>query len=141
MRRLEIYANDKITTVEIEVLGTTAVEVLRKLEKPHWGQWFWDGLTGFKNLFSFASNLEDVIIFGNSKAIVEINNLMGVLNFEILVDEKDKSIPRGYDTFIKITISHRGKKTVVLILARSNLDKPYLHEVNAYGNIKAIKTI
>jgi hypothetical protein len=64
---------------------------------------------------------------------------MGVLDFEIIVEEKGKSIPRGYDTFITITISHRGKTTVVLILARSNLDKPYLHEVNAYGSIKAIK--
>jgi hypothetical protein len=65
---------------------------------------------------------------------------MGVLNFEIVVEEKGKSIPRGYDTFIKITISHGEETTVIRILARSNLGKPYLHEVNAYGHIKAINT-
>jgi hypothetical protein len=85
LRRLEIYAYDvelACRTVEIDVLGTTAVDVLSRFEKPHWGQWFGDRLTGFKNLFSFASNLEDVIIFGNSKAIVEINNLMdGCIEF------------------------------------------------------------
>jgi hypothetical protein len=64
---------------------------------------------------------------------------MGVLNFEIVVEEEGKSIPRGYDTFITITISHMGKTTVVLILVRLNLNKPYLDEVNAYGTIKAIK--
>jgi hypothetical protein len=82
LRRLEIYAYFVITTVEIDVLGTTAVDVLSRFDKHHWGQWFGDGLTGFKNLFSFASNLEDVIIFGDSKAIVEINNLMdGCIEF------------------------------------------------------------
>jgi hypothetical protein len=82
-RRLEIYAyDDDITTVEIDVSGAPDVDVSR-LEKPDWGQWFGDGLTVFKNLFSFASNLDqDVIIFGNSKAIVEINNLMdGCIEF------------------------------------------------------------
>ncbi len=76
LRRLDIYVNDKKTTVAIDIFGTTAVEKLRRFEKPHWGQWFWD-------LFSFASNLDqDVIIFGNSKAIVEINNLMdGCIEF------------------------------------------------------------
>ncbi len=65
---------------------------------------------------------------------------MGVLNFEIVVEEEGKSIPQGYVIFITITISHNRKKTVVHILARSKLDKPYLHEVNAYGIIKAINT-
>jgi len=72
LRSLEIYEYDE-TTVEIDV------------KKPHWGQWFGDGLTGFKNLFSFALNLEDledVIIFGNSEAMIEINNLMhGCIEF------------------------------------------------------------
>jgi hypothetical protein len=66
---------------------------------------------------------------------------MGVLNLEILVEEEGKSIPRGYDLFIIITISHGRKTTVVRILARSNLDKPYLNAVNAYENIKAFNTI
>jgi hypothetical protein len=64
---------------------------------------------------------------------------MGLLNFEIVVEEDGKSIPRGYDTFIKITISRGRETTVVRILARSNLKKPYLHEVIAYGSIEAIK--
>jgi hypothetical protein len=64
---------------------------------------------------------------------------MRVLNFEIVVEEKGKSAPPGYDTFIKITISDGKNTTVVHIMARSNLDKPYLHEVNAYGSIEAIK--
>jgi hypothetical protein len=61
---------------------------------------------------------------------------MSILNFE----EEGKSIPLEYVTFITITISHKGKTTVVHILARSSLDKPYLHEVNACGIIKAINT-
>jgi hypothetical protein len=71
---------------------------------------------------------------------------MGVLNFEIVVEEEvcevveGKSIRQGYVRFITITISHEGKKTVVHILANENLDKPYLHEVNANGIIKAINT-
>ncbi len=65
---------------------------------------------------------------------------MGVLNFEILVEEEGKSTPGGYKTFITITISHKGKTTVVLILARKKLVTPYLHEVNAYGDIEVIET-
>ncbi len=75
LRRLEIY-NVK-STVEIDVSGKDmAVNVSRTFEKPPWGQWF-------KNLFSSASNLEeDVIVFGNSEAMIEINNLMhGCIEF------------------------------------------------------------
>ncbi len=61
------------------------------------------------------------------------------MNFEIVVKGEGKSTPRGYDTFIKITISDGKNTTVVQIMAKSKLKKPYLHEVNAYGSIKAIK--
>jgi hypothetical protein len=65
-RILEISGHDKITNVEIRrKSGTIAVDVLSR--EP-------------QNLFLFASkqeyDLEDFIIFGNSKAIVEINNLI-----------------------------------------------------------------
>jgi hypothetical protein len=63
---------------------------------------------------------------------------MGVLNFEIVVEEGE-SEPPGYNILITITISNGEETTDVLVLARSNLDKPYLHKVNAYGSIKAIK--
>ncbi len=53
LRRLEIYVNDKITTVEIDVSETPDVDV-SLFEKSYWGQWFWDGL---KNLLSFESKL------------------------------------------------------------------------------------
>ncbi len=36
LRKLEIYAYNVITTVEIDVFATTAVDVLRTLEKPSW---------------------------------------------------------------------------------------------------------
>jgi len=114
LRRLEIYKYDDETTVKIEVLETNAVKASGIFEKLK------DGLTRFKNPSSSASDLEDDIK---------------------IVEEEGKSNPDEYITFIKITICHRGKKTVVRILARKKLDKPYLHEVNAYGNKEAIKTI
>jgi hypothetical protein len=55
LRRLEIYAPNEKPTVEIDV----AVNVSRTFKKPPWGPWI-------KNLSPFASNSEDVIIFGNS---------------------------------------------------------------------------
>jgi hypothetical protein len=70
LRKLEIYVNDEITTVEIDVSQIPYV-VENVSEKPH----SLPRETSEKpRETSFES--EDVIIFGNSKAIVEINNLM-----------------------------------------------------------------
>jgi hypothetical protein len=63
LRRLEIYVKDKKITVEIDFSQIPDV-VKNIFEKPH----------SLPRETSFES--EDVIIFGNSKAIVEINNLM-----------------------------------------------------------------
>jgi hypothetical protein len=66
---------------------------------------------------------------------------MGLLNFEIVVEEEGKEKekdPPEYVTFLTITISYMGKKTVVRILAKKILDKPYLHEINEFKDTKAI---
>jgi hypothetical protein len=76
LRILEIYVNDKITTVEIDI--SKIPDVVKKiLEIPYWLQSCWNR---FKEFFALESG--DDIIIGNSKAIVEINNLMdGCIEF------------------------------------------------------------
>jgi len=71
LRILEIFSYDYDTTVKINVIGNNSV-----------GQSSRNVWTALKNVFWSALNSEDVIIFGNSKAIVEINNLMhGCIEF------------------------------------------------------------